>query len=138
MVPQPAPEIQQQTLQVRRWTGWSIRYLADVTGTSHTTIRGIETGRPVAYSRSGDLRIRIASLHDVVQRVFILAGRDPQRVARALANEPGGSASAVEEMKHGRFGAAYVAAIDSLRPRNVGLLVANRPKQSDATVALHD
>lgn len=138
MVPQPASETQQQAIQIRKWTGWSIRFLADVVGTSHTTIRGIENGRPVADSRSGNLRTRITNVHDVVQRVHLLAGRDPWKVARALSTEPMSGASAVEEMKHCQFGAAYVAAIDALRPRPTAPLVGGRPRQGDATFALHD
>ncbi|WP_165486215.1 helix-turn-helix transcriptional regulator [Frankia sp. Cppng1_Ct_nod] len=54
--------------EVRRLTGWSQRDLADILGTSHTTVRKLETdGRVTARSR--ETAARVAPLHGVLSRL---------------------------------------------------------------------
>jgi hypothetical protein len=134
----PAPSMQQVARQLRQWTGWSSRRLAEVLETSHTTIRAVEYGRPLVGGHSGDLRRRLTDAHDVVERVFLLADRDPARVSTILDTAPPGRRSAVDELKAGEPGSAYLAAVDVLRPRRPGLVVGDRSRRGGATVALHE
>ena len=137
-IPRPAPEMQRIVSHLKEWTGWSARRLAEVLITSHTTVLGIESGRPLVNGRSGDLRRRLTEMHDVVERIYLLANRDPDTVARLLDTAPPGRRSAIEEMQAGEAARAYLAAIDVLRPRTPGLLVGNRPRRGGATAPLHD
>lgn len=136
--PRPAPDLQRMVLKLREWTGWSARQLGDVTGTTHTTVYGIERGRRVTEGHSGDLRRHIADAYDVIERIFLLGGRDPNVTARLLETAPLGQRSGVEELQAGKPSRAYLAAIDVLRPRLPGLLVADHPRQTGATAALHE
>lgn len=138
LTPRPAPDLQRMVLKVREWTGWSACRLGDVIGTSHTTVYGIEGGRRVTEGHSGDLRRQIADAYDVIERIFLLGGRDPNVTARLLETAPLGRRSGVEELQAGEPSRAYLAAIDVLRPRLPGLLVADHPRQTGATAALHE
>ena len=137
-VPRPAPRMQQVVRNLREWTGWSSRRLADVVRTTHTTVLGLESGRALMDSRSGDLRQRLSDASDVIGRVYLLAGSDPGTVAIVLDTAPPGRRSATNELRAGAPAAAYLAALDVLRPRATGLLVGDRPKLGDATTPLHD
>lgn len=137
-IPRPAPEMQRIARHLMEWTGWSAHRLAEVLGTSHTTVLGIGNGRPLLDSRSGDLRRRLTEAHDVIERVYLLVNRDSDTVARLLDTVPPGRRSAIEEMQAGEPARAYLAAIDVLRPRTPGLLVGNRPRRGGATAPLHD
>ena len=135
----PAPDVQRMTQELRSWTRWSARQLADVLSTSHTTVLAIETGRPLAAGHSGDLRRHIVDAHTVVSRIFVLAGRDPLRTADALDSAPGHGLSARTLLEHGEPAKAYVAALDVLRPPTQGLLVGSHPAEPGlATTPLHD
>ncbi len=138
LAPRRAPDLQRMVFKLREWTGWSARQLGDVIGTSHTTVYGIEAGRRVTEGHSGDLRCHIADAYDVIERIFLLGGRDPNATARLLETAPVGRRSAVEELQAGQPSRAYLAAIDVLRPRLPGLLVAEHPRQTGATSALHE
>lgn len=133
-----APDVQRMISDVRAWTGWSSRQLARVLGTSHTTVLNAEAGRPLLALRSGDLRRRINEVHDVVERVYLLAERDASTTSRLLATAPRRGQSAVDALRAGRPERAYIAAIDALRPRPTGMLTGSRPRRSGATAALHD
>lgn len=138
-VPHAMPRLQRVIQEVRSWTGWSARRLADVVGSTHTTIIGAENGRPLVTGHSGDLRQRLVDLHDVVERVYLLTGRDPQQAASILSTSPLNGRSAVAELREsGDPGRAYIAALDVLRPRRTGLLVGNRPRRDGPTTALHE
>ncbi len=134
----PAPSTQQLVRQLRQWTRWSTRQLAEVLDTSHTTIRAVENGRTLVGGHSGDLRRRLADAHEVVERVFLLANRDAERVATILDSAPPGKRSAVEELRAGDPARAYLVALDVLRPRRPGLIVGDRPRRGGATAALHE
>lgn len=137
-IPRPAPDLQQVMRRIRQWTGWSARHLGDVLGTSHTTVLAIEEGRRVTQGHSGDLKRRVNDAYDIIERVFLLAGHDPQVTARLLTTQPLGRRSAAEELRRGEPARAYLAAIDVLHPRPPGLLAADHPRQSGATAALHE
>ncbi len=133
-----APDVQRMIRDLRARTQWSSRQLATVLGTSHTTILNAEAGRPLMQARTGDLRRRVGAAHDVVERVFILAGSDPVETARILDTARRGGPSAVDALRERNAERAYLSAIDVLRPRPTGLLVGDRPRRGGATTALHD
>jgi hypothetical protein len=137
-VVQRAPDVRRMIGEIRGWTGWSKRQLAGVLGTSHTTIVNAEAGRPLLEARSGDLRRRVTSAHDLVRRVFLLAGRAAQTTADVLATAPAGGVSPTDALRAGNYERAYLAALDALRPRPTGMLVGGRPRRSGATSALHE
>jgi hypothetical protein len=134
----PARDVQLRVSELRAWTGWSARRLADVLGTSHTTVLAILGGRTVVASHSGDLRWRISAAHDVASRIFVIADRDPFRTAHALEDPPAHGGAAVDHLRRGDAARAYVAALDVLRPRTEGLLAGSRPRDEGATSPLHD
>ena len=70
-------------------TGWSLRTLADVLGTSHTTVGAIRDGRPLITTRSGDLDKRIvatAEVRDAAERRLRSVSRRG-RLARWLGED---------------------------------------------------
>ena len=135
---QRAPDVQRMITEMRAWTGWSKRQLATVLGTSHTTIVNAEGGRPLLEVRSGDLRRRVPGAHDLIRRVFLLAGRDAQTTAHVLETAPTNGVSPIDALHTGNSEQAYLAAIDALGPRSAGMLVGGRPRRSGATAALHE
>jgi hypothetical protein len=137
-LPEPFQGVKQVVIELQRWTGWSARRLAVVLGTSHTTIRAIADGRPVVEGHSGDLRRRLIETHGVVERIYLLAGCDPDKVKDLLDTPPLGQKTAAAELQSGDFSRAYLVAIDILRPRKPGLIVGDRPKHDGAVVPLHE
>jgi len=137
--PRSIPGLQRVIAETRGWTGWSARRLADVVGSSHTTIINAENGRSLVSGHSGDLRQRLAAVHDLVERVYVLADRDRERTGTLLDTAPAGRRSAVDELRAGgNPGQAYLAALDVLHPRRTGLLVGDRPRRAGPTTALHE
>jgi len=134
----PAPGLQQMARKIRNWTGWSTRKLAEVLGTSHTTVRAVEQGRPLVDGHSGDLWRRLTDTHDVVERTWLLVGRDPTRAASVLDTASADGPRPVDELRRGDPPAAYLAVVDTLRPRRPGLIVGDRPRRGGATSALHE
>jgi transcriptional regulator with XRE-family HTH domain len=138
-VPHIIPRLQRVISEIRGRTGWSARRLAEVVGSSHTTILNAENGRPLVSGHSGDLRQRLLDVYDVVERVYVLAGRDPRRTETILSTAPANRLSAADELAtSGDAGRAYVAALDVLRPRRTGLIVGDRPRRDGRTTALHE
>jgi transcriptional regulator with XRE-family HTH domain len=135
----PAPEVQRFVSEIRDRTGWSARRLAEIVGTSHTTILQIENGRRLITGHSGDLRRRLSHAHDLVARIYIVAGRDQAATAQLLEETPPASGqSAVDLLQSDEPARAYLAAIDVARPRPPGLLVGTRPRRDGATAPLHE
>ena len=138
-VPRRVPRLQRTIKEVRDRTGWSARRLAEIVGTSHTMILSAENGRPLISGHSGELRRRLVEVHDLVERVHVLVGGDQERTFAALESRPPGRSSAVEELKAtGDSGRAYLAVLDALRPRPVGILTSSRPRPDGPTTALHE
>lgn len=137
-VARPAPDVQRAIADLRAWTGWSSRRLADLLGTSHTTVLGIEGGRPLVEGHSGDLRRQVADVHRVVRRIFLLSDSDPATTVRVLDTRPAVGESALEMLRRGEPAKAYLHAIDVMRPRPTGLLVGSRPRRGGATAPLHE
>lgn len=134
----PVPELQWMVRQVRSWTRWSTRRLADVVGTSHTTIRAVENGRPLVGGHSGGLRQRLAAAHEVIERIYLLANRDAEQVSAILDAAPPGRRSPVEELRFGDAPGAYLAALQVLNPSRPGLIIGDHPRRGGATVPLHE
>jgi hypothetical protein len=132
------PDAGRMISELRAWTAWSSRKLASVLGTSHTTVLGIEAGRPLVEGHSGDLGRRVSDVHDVVSRVFLLADRDQSTTARLLDTPPHGGRSPIDALRSDDAAGAYLAAVDVLRPRSSGLLVGSRPRREGAITPLHD
>jgi transcriptional regulator with XRE-family HTH domain len=138
-VPRAIPRLQRIIREVRERTGWSARRLADVVGSTHTTILNAENGRPLVSGHSGDLRQRLLDVHDIVERVYLLVARDPQQTGTILSATPSSGRSAIDELlATGDPGRAYIAALDVLRPRRAGLVVGDRPRRDGPTTALHE
>ncbi len=142
-VPPPVPHsihtLRRIILEIRGRTGWSARRLAKIVGSSHTTIISAENGRPLVQGHSGDLRQRLLDAHALVERVYLLAGRDAHQTEVILSTAPANGRSAVDELaESGDAGRAYIAALDILRPRRTGLIVGDRPRRDGRTAALHE
>jgi hypothetical protein len=138
-VVRPAPHVQVMSRELRQWTGWSARQLADVLGTSHTTVLAVEDGRPLLAGRSGDLSRRLDEVHTVVSRIHVLTNGEATRTAYVLSTPPARGLSASEHLKRRAPGRAYVAALDVLQPPAEGLVVGSRPaRPGRATAPLHD
>ena len=138
-VPHSVPTLRQIILDIRDRTGWSARRLATIVRSSHTTIISAENGRTLVSGHSGDLRQRLLDAHAVVERVYLLAGRDPRQTDMILSTAPANGRSAVDELKESAdAGRAYIAALEVLRPRRTGLIVGDRPRGDGRTAALHE
>lgn len=127
--PARAPDTQTQIRDVRRWTNWSIRATAQRLGTTHTTLRAMEQGRPLILARSGDLRRRLYDLHDLIARIRVLVDQDAQRTSAALQAPDSHGRTALYYIAERDPARAYLAALDAARPRQrgSGLLVGSRP-----------
>jgi transcriptional regulator with XRE-family HTH domain len=137
---QPAADVQVMTRELRQWTNWSQRRLADILGTTHTTIGAVEEGRPLRTAHSGDLRRRLEEAYAVVLRVRLLTDGDVDGTAQLLEAAPrAGASSATQLLKDRDPARAYLAALDALNPPAEGMLVGIRPPNHDrATVPLHE
>jgi transcriptional regulator with XRE-family HTH domain len=134
-----APEVHRFVSEIRNRTGWSARRLAEIVGTSHTTILRIENGGRLVTGHSGELRRRLSQAEDVVARIYVIAGRDQETTARLLEEAaPPSGRSAVDFLQSDEPARAYLAAIDVARPRPPGLLVGTRPRRNAATAPLHE
>jgi transcriptional regulator with XRE-family HTH domain len=137
--PRPVPETARLITLILDRTGWSRRKLAEVLRTSHSTVSRLARGQSPDPAHSGDLSLRLRNTYDVVDRVHILLMRDPVATARTLDDAPPNRPSPVDELRAGKPADAYLAAIDTLRPRRPnGLLTGSRPRRDGATVPLHD
>ena len=123
---------------IHDWTGWSIRHLAELLNTSHTTVGEIERGRPIYPQRSGDLEQRVEMLHKIVERLYLATDRNSELLRKICRTKASNGQSFNELIKSDRPEMAYVAALQILTPRSKGLLINERPKTGDATAALHD
>jgi hypothetical protein len=137
--PRPLPEATRLLVLIRDHTGWSLRQISGILGVSHTTVRRIADGGQPDPAHSGDLPSRLRSAYDVVDRVYLLTRRNPVSTARILGEARPGRRSSADELRAGNAAAAYLAAVDALRPpRPSGLLGGDRPRSGDATASLHE
>jgi hypothetical protein len=137
----PAPRVQRHIIELQRLTGWSERTLASIVGTSHPTIRAALAGSQGALTRSADVKERIDSLHAIVTRLAPLADQRQDAIVEALTSHPSGStASAIDLVGSGKMAAAYLAAMEVLRPRRTsGMMQGSSPaRPGQASVSLTD
>jgi len=138
--PTEVPSIQAQLRQIRDWTGWSFRMLGTLTGTTHPTIEAVLQGR-TRLTRTPDTARRISVLHRLIVRLRVVVHGDLELLVRVLSEPPGdGRRSAVELFSAGDLAAAYLAALDVIRPpRTDGMMRSLFPaRPGEATSALHD
>jgi hypothetical protein len=138
VVPRRAPETQRAVTDLKVWTGFSSRQLANLLGTSHTTVGRLEAGGELVAGHSGDLRQRLSTVHDVVGRIATIANYDPMAVKDALRYEHQTAGSAIHALKSGDPSVALLRALDRLRPRPAGLITGIGSRRSGATTALHE
>ncbi len=138
-LPPEVPSIQVQLRQIRDWTGWSSRTLGMLTGTTHPTIEAVLEGR-TRLTRIPDTARRISVLHRLIMRLRVVVHGDLEMLVRVLSEPPGdGRPTAVELFSAGDLAAAYLAALDVIRPpRTDGMMRSLFPAQpGEATSALH-
>lgn len=129
--PTPAPRTQVLARSLRRQTGWSQRKLANVLRSTHPTVRALEEGRSSA--QQNELYDQLVGVHEVVDRVFELAGRDSRETNRLLSATTEESTSALDLLTAGDFAAAYLAAVDAARPRRSSLMMQGIWKSTPGT-----
>ena len=137
--PYTTPRLREQTEQIRERTGWSQRKLARVLCTTHPTVKALEQGRTVL--RVHDLSARLAEVHGLVQRVFLLSSNSVGETNRLLVTSPTlGQQSAEDLLKNREPAAAYLAALAVLRPpREASMMTGVWPSRADtATTSLED
>lgn len=120
---QPSPEGRRLALEIQRTTGWSERAMARALGTTHPTVGKLIEGQAVNAS----LAQRVVRAHEVISRIYKIAGQDVQATARALEAPISEHETAAACLSRGAYAEAYLAAIDVLRPRERGILVGGRP-----------
>jgi transcriptional regulator with XRE-family HTH domain len=122
--PRPSPDAQRRIQEIRTLTGWSDRQIARALGTSHPTVAAMMLGR---LGRLGH-RARISTTYDVVARIYALCERDVEATDRVLAfSGSDGAPSPLDLLSRDEPSAAYLAAIDRIRPRRQGLMTGSRP-----------
>lgn len=138
--PVRAPQAQWLAHDVKVATRWSARFIATVLGTTHPTVAALLDGRATGGRHLPDLHSRLRELHDVVTRVHALAGDDPEETVRLLTTAPPGAAPAVDLLRSRDPAAAYLAAVDVVRPsRPRGMMTGLFPvRGGEATAALED
>lgn len=126
--PAAAPtRLSEQLRESREATGWSLRDLADVLGTTHTTVRRLEI-MGTASARSRETAARAAQLHGVLVRLARIAP-DAPTLATALATYADGT-TAREHLRSGDWSRAFTAALDVIRgprPAMLGVVPGGRP-----------
>ncbi len=121
-------ESEQMLRELRAWTGWSDRALAEVIGTSHPTVAKLFAGESEFLARHESSRRRLEEAYEVVSRAYILAGRDRSRTASILENMSYGGRSARQYLCEGRPNEAYLAVVEAVRPpRRSGMMRGNNP-----------
>jgi transcriptional regulator with XRE-family HTH domain len=136
--PQSQNTLRQMVVAIRAQTGWSQRHLASVLNTTHPTVSSIEQGRLV--TRVKNLATRVAETARVVERIHMLAARNPEITRQFLEIRPvGQESSADEHLRRGDSARAYLTALEAVNPSRAsdGLTVGEWPSTPGrATVAL--
>lgn len=109
----PASSLPRLTKRCRELTGWSTRDLAEILGTSHTTVRMFETeGR--FTGRSIEAAARVQPLLAVLSRLARVAG-DRDRLTLALSTAQDGGDRALDLLSHQQWTRAFTVGLDALR-----------------------
>jgi hypothetical protein len=120
------PDDARKLSELKSWTGWSNRTVADIIGTTHPTIRALGDGRVVISPRNREYRSRLHSVHSVVSRVFMLAGRDRHRTRTLLSDDTTGE-SPMQLLRNGEVGAAYAMVLEFVNPPRPSLITSWSP-----------
>lgn len=138
--PPKMPRVQERLRQIKEWTGWSSRTLAEATGTTHPTVESILQGRS-RLIRSPHLVHRICLLFQLVSRLWIVVDGDRTELTRALSEQPtSGRSSSLAVLGSGQLADAYLAALDVLTPPRVDGMMRGRfaSRPGEASVPLDD
>lgn len=130
-----APRAQQMMVELQQMTGWSDRRLAVTLHCSHPTVSAISRGKSSASA--GDLRQRLTEAFDVVDRIFLVAGRNPVETDRLLTSPPSKDAASAADLLATRDPAgAYLAALAVRRPaRQSGLMRGSFPSRAGSATS---
>jgi hypothetical protein len=125
-----SPVLAERTRQIKAVTGWSMRALATMLGTTHPTVSAVLDGSPTGM-RAPELPGRIMAMADLVERLNAVTSGDRSTLLTALTSPSGSEGrSAVEYARQGDSGRAYIAALDVLRPpRQTGMMQGRWPVQ---------
>jgi transcriptional regulator with XRE-family HTH domain len=128
---EPMSRLPRLLREARAATGWSQREIADILGTSHTTVRRLERDGQVTV-RSREIAAKIPHLHAALVRLARVAG-SPEALATALVT-PVGETTAADLLRDGNWPRAFTTAIDAIRgPRPEMLGAPPGPPPPDAT-----
>ena len=109
----PVSTLPSLTRRCRSLTGWSTRELADVLGTSHTTVRMFEASGRVTV-RSRDAAARVQPLLGVLSRLARVAGSQ-DRLALALATPLDTGEKPIDLLNRQEWARAFAVGLDVLR-----------------------
>ncbi len=119
-----APRVQRQVTSIMEWTGWSARTLAELLGTTHPTISGVATGRSMSFTRAPELPLRIGELHELLERLVVVAEHDRVELNRILRMTPSeNEPTALDYVVAGDVTGAWLAAIDVINPRRADAMM---------------
>ena len=121
----PSPQLAKRIREIKRYTNWSDRQLARALSVSHPTVAALATGRAPGRPET---TVRIADVHDVVERIFLVCNRDPQLTDAVLRAEENDEANPVRLLRRNEIAKAYLAALDRIHPRQPGMLTSRRTK----------
>ncbi len=128
---EPVSRLPRLLRESRAATGWSQREIAEILGTSHTTIRRLEADGKVSI-KSRDIAAKVPHLHAVLLRLARAAG-SASALATALVT-PVGDTTAATLLQKGNWPRAFTTALDAVRgPRPEMLGAPPGPTPSDAT-----
>jgi hypothetical protein len=135
----PTPRLPRSLRNVRAWTGWSNRELAEAIGSTHPTVDAVLQGRATLARQPAQVE-RIFALHALLERLRVVVDGDRAELTRAVRTASDGRPSALAILEEGELPGAYLAALDVLRPpRTVGMMQGRYPRRpGDAACALND
>lgn len=143
-IPQPdvtkAPALMARLRQLKAWTGWSSRTLAEAIGTTHPTVEAILRGDS-QLTRLPQVARRVATLYELAARLYMVVGEDPNELDRVMRAQPSPDrASPFALLGSGDPADAYLAALDVITPPRTGGMMRGRypARPGEATVALDD
>jgi hypothetical protein len=125
----PAPELQAMVVDIRSFTGWSARLIAEAIGSTHPTVGALLEGS--TGKKAMKIRDRVLAAHEVIRRVYAITNGERSRVDAVLRSKGSQGSSAVELLRREDPARAYLAALDCLRDRREErLMVGDRPRRA--------
>jgi transcriptional regulator with XRE-family HTH domain len=120
-----SPQLAKRIREIKRFTNWSDRQLARALSVSHPTVAALAAGRGPGRPET---TVRIADVHDVVERIFLVCNRDPQLTDAILRADSNDEANPVRLLRRNETAKAYLAALDRIHPRQPGMLTSRRTR----------